>query len=217
MSGTGFAFSQDYMQEFGSTITSDESQANMTNSPESLDSSILSRSNTSFSQASQAPHNRGGYFPSNFATSTQRMQPQSPAGMLGPQQQGAPAGMLGPVRKYAPPVWGRSGSADRIDPNNLDKNLLYQVKKMETDARALPYHLSTINASIDNVKKAVMKGMMEVADYIRAQIPSQDNLIEMLSALTQKMDTLLNGALGVAVRSGHLLNLNRLWIFTINY
>ena len=132
------------------------------------------------------------------------MQPQSPAaGMLGPQQQGAPAGMLGPVRKYAPPVWGRSGSADRIDPNNLDKNLLYQVKKMETDARALPYHLSTINASIDNVKKAVMKGMMEVADYIRAQIPSQDNLIEMLSALTQKMDTLLNGALGVAVRSDH--------------
>ena len=202
MSGTGFAFSQDFMQEFGSNYTSDESQANMTNSPESLDSSILSRSNTSFSQASQAPHNRGGYFPSNFATSTQRT--QSPAaGMLGPQQQGAPAGMLAPVRKYAPPVWGRSGSADRIDPNNLDKNLLYQVKKMETDARALPYHLSTINASIDNVKKAVMKGMMEVADYIRAQIPSQDNLIEMLSALTQKMDTLLNGALGVAVRSDH--------------
>ena len=93
--------------------------------------------------------------------------------------------MLGQPRKYTPPIWGRTSSADRINPDNPPSTaILYQVKRMEADARALPHHLAAITAAVDSLKKANLKGMVEVADYIRDKIPSNDGVVQSVTALT---------------------------------
>ena len=117
------------------------------------------------------------------ASSTQRLLGQPP-----------PAGMLGQPRKYTPPIWGRTSSADRINPENPpSSSMLYQVKRMEADARALPHHLAAITAAVESLKRANLKGMVEVADYIRDKIPSNDGLANSVSNLAGKIDQLSSG------------------------